>query len=811
MCRKNYFARIVPTIAALLLASLWNARALAPSTVALPDSTKPVAATAPAAGDRRPFVSRSTLTSAETSARMSFEVALKMRDFAGLQARISRGEHVSQQEMAATYEPSASDYATVVAWLKGAGFTIVRTDPHHVAIFASGTVRQIATAFGVSFARVTADGQDYTSAVTAPSVPAAIAPLIVGINGLQPHLRAHKHLLKPQAQPGATTGSASYVPSQIAQAYGAASLYNNSILGGGQTIAIVIDTFPSTTDLLLFWKNCSVNQSISNIEFVQAVPGSLPSPSGEETLDTEWTSAMAPQAHIRVYATVSLSNTDLDMAYQKIYDDATKHPELGIHEMSMSYGEGETYTTKTQVDTDDQFFAELAAAGVTPFASSGDGGTTPGPNGAGDKSGPTQVESPASDPNVIGVGGTSLALDGSNNISSQTVWNNGSGASGGGTSIYFSETSAQTTAAISSSGKRAVPDVAATSDPNFGAIVYFQGSSTIYGGTSWACPIWAAFSALINQARSNAGQAALGTGGAQAALNAQLYATLTSSAYSANFRDIVSGTNGFSAATGYDFATGIGSPKAQALAETLIGSATLAGVQMPAPQISVQPAQTATFTVAAGGASATYQWQRKPIGTATWSSLSDSNTYRGSATATLSVIGATPAMSGDQFQCVVTLAGNSITTMPSSLVVDTPLVISTLAGSVGNGALQNGMGTGAAFNIPSGIAIDTAGNLFIADFLTNAIREVTPAGAVTTPYGGGSNSVFNTPNGIAADNPRGLLYVADTGNNLIAQIASSLQWVLHQAQPTGLDQFAGRRKIKRQSGSVDNEEDPERK
>ncbi len=130
--------------------------------------------------------------------------------------------------------------------------------------------------------------------MTAPSVPANLSPLLVGINGLQPHLRVHRHLLRQQATPNSLPSSAAYIPSQIAQAYGANGLYQMNLSGAGQTIAIVIDTFPSTSDLLKFWKNCNVNQSISNIEFVQAVPGTLDTPSGEETLDVEWSSSMAP-------------------------------------------------------------------------------------------------------------------------------------------------------------------------------------------------------------------------------------------------------------------------------------------------------------------------------------------------------------------------------------------------------------------------------------------------------------------------------------------------------------------------------------
>ena len=788
MCRKNYYARICSGIAALLLAAaLTRAGAVTPATVVLPDSTKPVDAT-PTAGattPTRPYVSRSSLTSAETSAPMTFEVALKMRNFSALQARISRGERIPAQEMAATYEPSAVDYQKVVAWLRGEGFTVVRQDSHHMAVFVRGKVSQVASSFKVDFARVTSDGKDYTSAVTAPSVPSGISPLLTGINGLQPHLHARKHLIKPLATPNASTGSAEYQPGQIAQAYGSAGLYASNLSGGGQTIAIVIDTFPSTADLVLFWKNCNVAQSISNIQFVQAVAGTLPSPSGEETLDVEWSSAMAPQAHVRVYAATDLGNTDLDMTYLQVYDDVTAHPEYGIHQMSMSFGEGETYTTLTQANTDDQYFAELAAAGVTCFASSGDGGSTPGPNGGGDKSGPVQVESPASDPNVVGVGGTSLTLDSSNNTSTETVWNNSSGASGGGNSIYFDRPTWQTGTGVPSGSKRCVPDISGPADPNFGAIVYFQGAQTVYGGTSWACPLTAAFCALINQARANAGLTP------ETIFGHSLYPLLTSTSYATYIRDITSGTNttrgtnGFAAGTGYDRSTGVGSPKMGALVPVSSGGGSVVGVQMPAAMASVTPGQNATFTVAVGGSSATYQWQRMPIGSTTWSNLSDTGAYSGSATNALTVRVALAAMSGDEFRCVITLASNvPVTSTPSALIVDYPLIVSTLAGSVGTSALADGTGTAANFAIPSGIAVDGSGNLFIADFSNNAIREVTPEGVVTTPYGSasgaagadngtGNGALFTNPNGIAFDGSNGQsnLYVADTGNDLIRKIS----------------------------------------
>jgi kumamolisin len=467
------------TVAVLLLAaSLAPARALALETASLPGSIKPVEAAPLAAplNPNKPAITRRTLKAEESVAQMRVEVSLKMRNFAQLEARVAHGEKVAPAEIAAKYEPLPGDYAAVVKWLTSQGLTITRPDPHHSDVFARGTVTQIQKAFQVTFARVAFQGKEYTSAITAPNVPAAIAPLLIGVNGLQPHLQMHKHILRQHVVTNDSSGSASYLPKQIATAYGASSLYNSDIVGSGQTIAIVIDTFPATSDLVAFWKDAGVKQSLTNIQFVQAVAGTLPDPEGEETLDTEWSSSMAPGARVRIYAATDLLPADEDAAYSQVYDDVTAHPEYAIHQMSMSYGYGEEYVTDSQAQTDHTYFVKLAAVGVTLFASSGDDGSTPGVDGTGDDTGPLQVESPASDPDITSVGGTSLQLNNNNTISSEIVWNDESeedGASGGGISMFFSGSTCpwQTGVGVISGTNRQVPDVAASADPQYGAII----------------------------------------------------------------------------------------------------------------------------------------------------------------------------------------------------------------------------------------------------------------------------------------------------------------------------------------------------
>lgn len=109
-------------------------------------------------------------------------------------------------------------------------------------------------------------------------------------------------------------------------------------------------------------------------------------------------------------------------------------------------------------------------------------------------------------------------------------------------------------------------------------------------------------------------------------------------------------------------------------------------------------------------------------------------------------------------------------------------VVTTLAGSAGNAGSTNGTGSAARFNLPEGIAVDTAGNVFVADTFNHTIRKVTSAGIVTTFAGSagsfgstdgtGSAARFRFPYDIAVDTA-GNVFVADTDNHTIRKITSA--------------------------------------
>ena len=109
--------------------------------------------------------------------------------------------------------------------------------------------------------------------------------------------------------------------------------------------------------------------------------------------------------------------------------------------------------------------------------------------------------------------------------------------------------------------------------------------------------------------------------------------------------------------------------------------------------------------------------------------------------------------------------------------------VSTLAGEAGVTGSADGAGTAAMFNYPSALAVDTSGNVYVADTENHTIRAITPAGLVTTVAGiagssgcadgVGKAAQFNSPSALAVDTTSGNLYVADTDNFTIRMVVPS--------------------------------------
>lgn len=209
-----------------------------------------------------------------------------------------------------------------------------------------------------------------------------------------------------------------------------------------------------------------------------------------------------------------------------------------------------------------------------------------------------------------------------------------------------------------------------------------------------------------------------------------------------------------------------------------------------APIITLQPVTqnsalggTAVFTAAATGTpTPTLQWQRFRVGDSSFTFLPEGGGYTGTTTGTLTISPVTVSMSGDLYQLVASNGAASVTTVAAQLVVALGPIYTTWVGLPLTPGAVDGIGSGARFRAPTNVAVDTAGNVYVADSGNHVIRKVTASGVVTTHAGALALSGaidgflttarFNSPSGVAVDSSNNV-YVADTGNHVIRMISSS--------------------------------------
>lgn len=432
--------------------------------------------------------------------------------------------------------------------------------------------RTAAALSGLAVAAATAVTGFATS--TAVAASGVMTPAI----GVAPHYQVAGHL---SADPAATTFSCQttvpascYGPSQIRAAYGVDQLGKYGLNGAGRTI-VIVDAFQSPTiasDLATFDTVFGLPAPKLNII---APDGLTPFDqssadqtnwAGEISLDVEYSHAIAPAATIDLVLAKSDQDADILSAQRFVVDHS-----LG-DVLSQSFGEAEQCMDPTINKTTHQLFQRATAEGITVFASSADqGAALPTCDGS---SFFKAVSTPASDPLVTGVGGTLLDADGTTGAyHSETVWNEPSfeAAGGGGFSTLYRTPNFQRGLHLASRG---VPDVAYNAGIDTGVLTVWstsgQGANLVFrfGGTSAGSPQWAGLTVLADQlAHHRIG-----------AINDSLYALGHGAVYGAMYHDITVGDNtfhgpvtitGYSAAKGWDPASGLGSPKANNLVPAL--------------------------------------------------------------------------------------------------------------------------------------------------------------------------------------------------------------------------------------------------
>ncbi len=469
---------------------------------------------------------------------------------------------------------------------------------------------------------------------------------------------------------------------------------------------------------------------------------------GEVTLDIDMVLALAPKATIISYEADQTANPTATVdTYQRMANDVADDGTPLLQVISTSWGAPETLLDQVTLTQENAIFQQMAAQGQTIYDASGD-------NGAYDAYGfadPTQknsivIDDPASQPYMTGVGGTTLkykkpSTNATTGVTTpgqylgEVVWNTGKLNSlggpeggGGGSSQIWPKPIYQIGYGTSPN-RRDAPDVSLNSDPSTGYDLFLNGAPVTIGGTSAAAPLWAGFTALINQQRAANGLPSLGF------LNPQLYPLLSDTTYTSLFHDITVGDNLlYQAQPGYDDATGLG---------TFIGSALLSRLSFSANAGTGTATLSGTVTDATTGAA---------IGGAIVSAVGASGVVRG--TATTDTTGAYSLTAPAGVSLTVTASVASTTATPTGT---TPTGTTPTLPTIGTGT-TTGSGTVYAGQSVSGVTLAAGGTSTLNFALSPAHAFAAGLQMISAPYDytgvGDFAALFGLTTPLTATSPR---------------------------------------------------------
>lgn len=501
-------------------------------------------------------------------------------------------------EFRAEFGPDAQDTASVTSWLRSEGFT-PSISGYQVTVSAPAS--RFEKSFGTGFERYRLrDGHDGYIARSAPLVPADLSTgqitSILGLNTAYESSPQYEKLTPGTATDGAPganapqidrphddgltacQGAASaaapgyYTLDQEGSDYGIGSLLGAGENGSGVTVGLFEQGQSSASDIATYQSCFGLSNSFSVVPVDGGAAGGADG-TGEADLDAEQAMTQTPDANVISYEGPNTPQGTYDIWYAIVHDDAAQ-----VIATSWSMCEADAETDGLQ-GAYTGLFEEASAQGQSIFAASGDSGS----EGCFPSDYPSsvstseQVTYPASDPWVTAVGGTTMF---ENSAGDQTTWNvcsalesvgcavhsGGEGAGGGGMSRYEPSLSNQPqvlewpTAQPCGTECREVPDISANA--GVGMILYANGVWQAAGGTSFAAPF---MSGLVADADSVCGRIGV--------MTPLLYDLYDEGSYGSAFDDIttgnndLTGTNGgaYAATSGYDAATGIGSPIAAGL------------------------------------------------------------------------------------------------------------------------------------------------------------------------------------------------------------------------------------------------------
>ena len=501
-----------------------------------------------------------------------------------------RREALSADDYAARYGADDGDIAGVTAFLGQGGLTVTETHAASRTVRASGTAAQVEALFAITLCQYRTpapassgnsaqnpDAQAYWSHEGPIHLPAHLADAVIAVFGLDTRPLGGRNI---NGDPPVT--DLTDVPA-VMKRY---DFPPNS--AAGQTVGIFatdggyapgdIDKYYTTLNATMGVPGTFAAPTIVPIETIDGTQNDPGDPDLETTQDICIASTVAQGATIAVYFFAS-HETGWVGALQEATFPTGGNPAPSVLSTSYYIADGDdpnglitnsgSVVPASVLDAVSLAFQDAAGQGLTVCVASGD-------NGADSRveDGMQHVQYPATDPWVLSVGGTTIGLDLSNNPV-EYVWNDDTGATGGGVSAYFARPAWQSAAGVPTSlltGKpgRGVPDVAANASENSGYDNIYCTENipdpSVGGGTSAAAPLYAGLFAQIN--------AALGT--PVGFVNPVLYALGNTVCAQVNGNTIGSpinnsfnGVTGYLADSGWNACTGWGTINGQALLAAL--------------------------------------------------------------------------------------------------------------------------------------------------------------------------------------------------------------------------------------------------
>lgn len=556
------------------------------------------------------------------------------------------------------FGPTQDDYDSVIAFAQDHGLNVVGTSRNRLNVDVTGTVGAIQSALHIALRTYQHPTENRTFFGTDREPTLDLPVQLWHITGLDNYA-----LPKPagltrnpnagsKAIPAATVGSgpsASFLGSDMRAAY----YGGGSLNGSGQSLGLLEYYGTDLADINAYYTNAHETNNVP-IQLL-SVDGTSTScvhnaaggncDDTEQTLDITQALGMAP----------GLSSL---VVYVGSSDAAIFNAMATASPLNAQLSSSWTWYP-SDPGTDDPYFRELAAQGQNLFQAAGDGGHWTA-------SGSASEIYPADDVYVVSVGGTDLSTSSAAGPwASETAWaDSGGGISPNHFTIPSWQTSAAAGCASCSKSYRNGPDVSANANFTF-YVCSNQTTCTAneWGGTSFAAPMWAGFLALVNQQSVANGNGVLGF------VNPGLYFLGAGSNYGSGLHDVTSGSNGYSATTAYDLATGWGSPQA-ALVTALAGSTSSnPGFSLSASPSGVSVGQgsagttTVSSTVTGGfNSSIALSASGQPAGV-TVSFNPSSITGAGSSTMNISVASSVPTG-----KYTITVTGTSGSTMETATV-----------------------------------------------------------------------------------------------------------------------------------------------